>query len=106
MPCCHVQHGADLSRPGARCCCASITELGDDRASHALQVQNPVADVYQWRCARERLLLRDGQIVSRKIGAEVRVMLHQHGGATDPEISSLLDMLRYQLVTDAKGTVE
>jgi len=74
------------------------------------------AGVYQRLCsrchekavvfARERLLLREGQIVSRKGGGEVGALLTQHGGATDAEIATLLEMLRYQLVTDVKKTAE
>ena len=70
------------------------------------------AGVYQRLCARchdkaagfarERLLLRDGQLVSRKDGAEVGELLKQHGGGSDEEISTLMEMLRYQLATDAK----
>lgn len=74
------------------------------------------AGVYQRLCARchdkavgfarERLLVRDGRIVSRKTGDEVGALLTRHGGATAAEISTLLDMLRYQLVTDVKKTPE
>lgn len=74
------------------------------------------AGVYQRLCARchdkaagfarERLLVRDGQIVSRKTGGEVGTLLTQHGGATDAEISTLLEMLRYQLVTEVKKPPE
>lgn len=74
------------------------------------------AGVYQRLCARchekavgfarERLLLRDGQIVSRKTGGEVGALLTKHGGATDAEITTLLEMLRYQLVTEVKKPPE
>jgi cytochrome c5 len=74
------------------------------------------AGVYQRLCARchdkavgfarERLVLRDGQIVSRKSGVDVGEMLKQHGGATDAEIATLLEMLRYQLATDANKAAE
>lgn len=52
--------------------------------------------------ARERLRLQEGQIVSRKDGTEVGTLLKQHGGATDEEIATLLEMLRYQLATDVR----
>ena len=68
------------------------------------------AGVYQRLCARchdkavgfarERLLLREGEVVSRRNGVEVGAFLKQHGGATDEEIATLIEMLRYQLVTD------
>lgn len=68
------------------------------------------AGVYQRLCARchdkavsfarDRLAIREGQLVSRKAGTEIGAVLKQHGGASDAEIATLLEMLRYQLATE------
>ncbi len=68
------------------------------------------AGVYQRLCAschdkavgfaRERLVVKAGRVLSRRNDAEIDAFLKTHGGASDSEIETLLEMFRYQLETD------
>lgn len=65
--------------------------------------------IFQRRCAschktgaafaRESLEIKDGRLMARKSGAEVRAFLATHGGADPAEIDKLARMLQYQIET-------